>query len=421
MAGLAAARRLRQENITVKILEARDRYGGRVYSDDRLGWLIDRGAAWIHGAEGNPMTALAQEFHVAMEEVNFSRFYVFDRIGQRIPATEIEQFNDELENKLNQAQAWALQAQQDCSLAAAFSHFLPMDTLSFRQQDLFKRKLGFFEGYIGASYEKLSARYWNHEKTLPGGNYFLKHSYKPIIDALAQGCDLQLNTIVQVIQEKDQSVEVLTNRGRFQADVVIVTVPLTLLQKKTIQFDPPLSANKDQAIARLGMGLLNIAAFKFPTVFWPQDAQALFFSSFDALSFPTFINFYQFNQQPILLAYAGGEKALKIEALSDQEVMVKLMNDFKRQYGNQVPDPIDYFITRWSQDPFSQGSYSYIPVGASVEDRETLAQPASKRILFAGEATHRDYPATTHGAYWSGIREAERILLSFPYKGYSAR
>jgi monoamine oxidase len=55
------------------------------------------------------------------------------------------------------------------------------------------------------------------------------------------------------------------------------------------------------------------------------------------------------------------------------------------------------------------GSYSYIPVGVSPADRQTLAQPVGRRLFFAGEATSGEYPATVHGAYLSGVREAKRI------------
>lgn len=66
------------------------------------------------------------------------------------------------------------------------------------------------------------------------------------------------------------------------------------------------------------------------------------------------------------------------------------------------------------------GSYSYVAVGSSGEDIDKLAEPlpengsasapAPLQILFAGEATHRTHYSTTHGAYFSGLREANRLL-----------
>jgi monoamine oxidase len=55
------------------------------------------------------------------------------------------------------------------------------------------------------------------------------------------------------------------------------------------------------------------------------------------------------------------------------------------------------------------GAYAYVPLGATPQDFDALAEPVANRLFFAGEATHRQYPATVHGAFLSGVREAERI------------
>ncbi len=71
----------------------------------------------------------------------------------------------------------------------------------------------------------------------------------------------------------------------------------------------------------------------------------------------------------------------------------------------RVPDPDGFLVTRWRADPFARGSYSYLAVGSSPDDRRALAEPVGGRVFFAGEATSVDNPATAHGALLSG-REA---------------
>ena len=82
MAGLAAARRLADAGVEVTVLEARERIGGRMWTDTSLGVPIDLGAAWIHGTEGNPIVGLAADAGAATVETDFSDVVVYD--GQRV-------------------------------------------------------------------------------------------------------------------------------------------------------------------------------------------------------------------------------------------------------------------------------------------------------------------------------------------------
>jgi monoamine oxidase len=66
-------------------------------------------------------------------------------------------------------------------------------------------------------------------------------------------------------------------------------------------------------------------------------------------------------------------------------------------------------VTRWGSDPFAGGSYSSLTPGSTPEDYDTLAAPIGNVLFFAGEHTHREHPATVHGAYLSGLRAADEI------------
>ena len=71
--------------------------------------------------------------------------------------------------------------------------------------------------------------------------------------------------------------------------------------------------------------------------------------------------------------------------------------------------PVAAVITRWGQDPFAFGSYSYLAPGATPADRAALGAPVGERLFFAGEATSLDHPATVHGALLSGRAAADAI------------
>jgi monoamine oxidase len=85
------------------------------------------------------------------------------------------------------------------------------------------------------------------------------------------------------------------------------------------------------------------------------------------------------------------------------------MQALRSMFGRAIPDPVDAQITRWASDPLAFGSYSFNALGATPDMRDDLARPVDGRIFFAGEATERDYFATVHGAYLSGLRAAEQI------------
>lgn len=89
------------------------------------------------------------------------------------------------------------------------------------------------------------------------------------------------------------------------------------------------------------------------------------------------------------------------------------MTVLRTMFGGGIPSPTRVVRTRWAMDPFAFGSYSHMPAGTTVEDREALAEPEGRRLFFAGEATHPEHPATVHGAIMSGVREARRIAELF--------
>jgi monoamine oxidase len=81
-------------------------------------------------------------------------------------------------------------------------------------------------------------------------------------------------------------------------------------------------------------------------------------------------------------------------------------------FGDEIPEPIDYQLTRWASDPFALGAYSYNPVGATPQVRRQLARGLSDRLFLAGEATEVEYFGTAHGAYLSGLRAARQVQVA---------
>ena len=110
------------------------------------------------------------------------------------------------------------------------------------------------------------------------------------------------------------------------------------------------------------------------------------------------------------MTFAFGDYATVTETMSDAEIISEVMAQLKTIYGNSIPNPTNMLRTKWGQNINTFGAYSFASNGTTSADFDTMAKEISNRLFFAGEHTIRDYRGTVHGAYLSGIREAEKII-----------
>lgn len=411
IAGLAAARELQGQGVQVTVLEGRDRIGGRIHTSRTLGFPVDLGASWIHGITDNPIATLAREWHIPIVPTYFDNIILYNSQGNPISDREFEVSYALYEQIRDRAASIAENSEQDLSIAAALQQVLAAQTLTPQQAQLIE---WFFNSEVvtefGADLESLSSWYIDETEDLDGGDYLFPEGYDQIITRLGNNLEIQLQQNVTEIRYSGSGVSVMTERETFTADAAIVTLPLGVLQSGTIKFHPELPSNKQAAINRLGMGVLNKVVLKFPEVFWLQEFHALGYLLENNPNFSEFLNWSFYSQKPALIAFVGGSFAREIEQLSEGEISERVLRVLRRSYGDRIPEPESIMVTRWSQDPFAFGSYSHIAVGGESSDRQILAEPIGDRLFFAGEATSSDYPATVHGAYLSGIREAKRLI-----------
>jgi monoamine oxidase len=205
---------------------------------------------------------------------------------------------------------------------------------------------------------------------------------------------------------------VLTEELAFVADRVVVTLPLGVLQSNSVRFTPELPSEKRHALATLGMGVLNKCYLRFNEAFWPHDVDWLGHVSAHHGVWTEWVSFQRVAQMPILLGFNAADRGMEIEAWSDPQIVASAMETLRIMFGADIPQPSDYQITRWATDPFARGSYSYNALGSTPAMRDALAMPVQAKLFFAGEASHRVYFGTAHGAYLSGLRAAKRILAS---------
>jgi len=197
---------------------------------------------------------------------------------------------------------------------------------------------------------------------------------------------------------------------QMHAHSVICTLPLGVLQEKKDLFTPPLPEPKLNAINKLKMGLENRVLLRFEKCFWPETDH--FLRSLVAPHFKI-LNLHAYGDHDnILMLFVPPPDSDLMESMTDEQIKLWALNDLKKIFnkGKKLPALLEYRITRWrSGEEYSRGSYSYIPVGASIKDVEALAVPEDG-LHFAGEAVSVTDMQMTHGAMRTGVEAAERVL-----------
>ena len=273
----------------------------------------------------------------------------------------------------------------------------------------------------------MSALYWNDDKPFPGTDRLIPNGYKQLCDILSKGIDIQLNMPVCAIQRQENGVHFLDGVRYYirteSGDVccgkhVIVTVPIGVLQKNTIHFDPPLPPKYTKAISQFGLASLNWVVLIYDTMWWPDRYHNITYyvncTRASGLKWPWIMNRRTINPNcpPCLLFVKGGDVGLYIQNTLESELVIELTSVLSSLFGVPAPPPVRVIRTNWASDPYSMCSYSFKSVHFDHSATKTLATPI-QRLHFAGEATDRKNPATVHGAHLSGVRAALNVIKSF--------
>jgi monoamine oxidase len=410
IAGLAAARALTEGDWDVIILEARNRIGGRMWTDTSLGVPLDLGASWIHGIKGNPITKLANQFGAKTIATDEDNGIVFKADGSEMPDREYEAIETLFEEIYEEVAEMQEDTNTDMTLQQAFDRVLKSRSLSNADLQKLNHYIhAVFALELGADPQDISLWEWDQDEEFSGDEVIFPEGYRQITDGLARGLDIRLGVVVKSIRYGAGGVEVETSDGMYRAEKAVVTIPLGVLKQKSVKFEPPLPAWKQSAVDRLAMGVLNKVYMKFPAVFWGKRAETFVYFGEHVGEWSDWLSFVPYTNEPVIMAFHGGAKGRALEKLTDEQIVAGAMKTLRAMFGSDIPNPSGYLITRWGSDPFSVGSYSYIPPFASGKDYDALFKPVDDVLFFAGEATSREYPSTVHGAYLSGIAAAEEI------------
>jgi len=417
VAGLAAAADLKARGFDVLVIEARERIGGRVWTADLGGQPVDLGAQWIEGIDNNPIFKFCRQHALKTARTNYESDTVYDSDGSKYNDRNADRLYKQarmLIRKTREINRERLRKKEaDITLAEALRQVGTEGFETPRARRYLRWALGWeIESDDADDLKHLSlGNYWEEEekgKDFKGDRHSFPGGYGQIPRILARGLEVRLGHKVQAIAADKTGVSLDTNKGKLQGDYALVTLPLGVLKAGSVKLTPPLPERKVDAIRRLGMGTANKVVLRFPRVFWPKT-EFLGYTSETPGQFVEWTNLAQHTSAPILSIWSHGDYARRLEKGTDAEIVAKAMQVVRKIFGGDARGPVAHLLTRWASDAEAGGSYSNLPVGSSREDFDALAEPVGDRLFFAGEATSREYHASVHGAYLSGLREARRI------------
>ena len=426
MAGLIAARALAQRGVRVCVLEAKPRVGGRIMSQKvEGGGTVELGAEFVHG-RAPELWALIEEVgaktverHGSMLREDSSGGLVADDPHDNAMFEPLEQLEnlEQLEKLAGEDQTfadWLAASDVDDNVRPALTAYV--------------------EGFNAADAHRISARSLGIQQKaedategdrswqLPGGYSQLPNYLAARVKEL--GGDIRLNCEVLGIHWTPRNVVVNTTHGDLTSSQCIVTFPLGVLHDINrpggIQITPEPAAIAQAR--RLAMGHAARFTMIFRTPYWQLtqlfDQQALRTLSFLFTSnhIPPvwWTSHPDPDTLPALTGWAGGPRASALEGKTPDELAsgacAALAKIFAINHDIVRANLVATYSHDWAADPFAQGAYSYVPVGA-VDASAAMAQPEADTLFFAGE--HTDITGnwgTVHAAIRSGLRAAEQIL-----------
>uniref|UniRef100_A0A3Q2VT00 [histone-H3]-N(6),N(6)-dimethyl-L-lysine(4) FAD-dependent demethylase n=1 Tax=Haplochromis burtoni TaxID=8153 RepID=A0A3Q2VT00_HAPBU len=400
--GLAAARQLQNFGTQVVVLEARDRIGGRVWDDASLGVTVGRGAQIVNGCVNNPIALMCEQLGIKMHKLG-ERCDLFQEGGQVTDPAIDKRMDFHFNAILDVVSEWRKDKSQNQDTALGEKvqevkkNFLQESGMQFSEleEKVLQFHLSNLEFACGSTLDQVSARSWDHNEffaQFSGDHTLVTKGYSVLLYKLAEGLDIHTKC------------------------PVLVTVPLTLLQRNLIQFNPPLPERKLKAIHSLGAGIIEKISLQFPYRFWDKKIQgADYFGHIPPGlekrgMFSVFYDLDPQRKQAVLMSIISGDAVSSVRDMEDKEVVDECMRVLRELFKEQeVPEPMNFFITHWSKDIWSQMSYSFVKTGGSGEAYDVLAEDVQGKVFFAGEATNRHFPQTVTGAYLSGVREASKM------------
>jgi monoamine oxidase len=398
-AGLSAGLRLQESGASFIVLEARDRIGGRAYTDTAtLGLPFDCGAHWLHAAAQNPFTTIADRLgiryarHLSWADV--MRFGGGGPLPDDVQA-DARNYIQEVLVRLHEAG----QTGQE----AAFSTFLDPAN---RWTPLLRHIIGQITSHDPEDCSTLD--YGRYQED--GGDFPVEDGYGTLVARHAAGLAVTLSTPVTRIDWSGADVKIDTPNGTVSARAIILAVPVNVLLAGSIRFEPALPPGLMEALHDCPMGVSEKLAILLDR---PVAGIGHVYGDVFDLNTPARTPFnLHINPfgRPLLVSHMAGSYGRDLEKASDAEVEALALEAMADAFGSDARKRVVKMLrTHWASDPFSLGAYSHAKPGRA-QSRQRFSETVGERIVLAGEHCSIPFFSTVHGAHFSGIAAAERAV-----------
>lgn len=403
-AGLAAARSLQAAGLSVAVIEARDRVGGRVWTAEVAGRPFDAGAAYVHFRERNPWVDIARGLGIALEEHRgWGQGRAFDGATPLDAAAQAARADGRrrLWRKLEAFKA----SGEDTSLAAMAEGEDPYVRLAATR---------YGQQAIGEEPEAISVldlhRQWEGDDyTVPGG-------YGRLVAASAAGLPVTLGCAVTAVRWDGPGVEVETAGGTVRAARAVVTLPVGVLAAGRVRFTPALPEATLAALEDLRPGALTKVALALDGERFGLPSPTDLYDTRSGFVFELF----PFDRD-LVLATIGGAPARDLVRSGEAGAVAAATDVLAQMVGEQVrAHVVAGRLADWWSDPWALGSYSVARPGRTAA-RRALAAPVGDRLHFAGEATAVGGSMTAGGATLEGRAAAAAIVAALRPGATTAR
>lgn len=365
ISGLSAADALTQSGLDVVVLEAKNRTGGRIWTDNTTGVPLDKGASWIHGIKYNPIFVLKEKYKIdtipTLPDDDPASHVYYDYNGKKLNETQQKEMDDNFEDftdYINKTYAYhSTYPSKKLVLDQFVNYNLPENSLVITtkgaksledglndyyntteelEDDKKYRQVAdyYFENTWAADISEISLRHYDMGKEeYNGTEVIFPEGYSQIVKNISGKLDIRTNHVVNKIDYNSKIISVYVDGNKtFRANYVLVTLPLGVLKdsvvaspsllksdKGLVKFDPPLEEKKIQSIKNVGMGIMNKAYLIFDEhkpIFWHDDEDIQFISIMNEDGKWTFfMNLYKSLGKPILLAFNSGSAGKELEQL----------------------------------------------------------------------------------------------------------